>query len=216
MGATLQMLKAHDNFQVVAKLRQGRGGAVDVEHADVPFSGDLFRAEFLDIGGTHENATITSLTPTGLANWSESHTLHLRRQAGSFFRIHFSIDGDTMDRTFLQVQTASFGIAPAGVRLLPWSFGVAGERPRSEFPMIPGNKQLVELPQLTMELADASNLPLGHAVCNGCVIITLEALVGSTCDIFGIRDTSDSCGEPSWRQVFPHAHAHPHLHNTFW
>jgi hypothetical protein len=203
-GATLHMLQTHDTFLVIAKLRQGRGGSVDVDHVNVVSSGDLFKEEFLHFGGLYENATISATTPAGLANWSGTNRLHVRRQAGTFFRIHFSIAGDTMDRTFLQVQTASFGIVPAAVRLSPWSFSVAGDRPRSEAPILTsiGQKQLVELPQLVMELADASNLPLGHAQCNGCVTVTIEALVGSTCNYFGIRDASPSCGEPSWRKVF--------------
>ena len=77
-----------------------------------------------------------------------------------FFRLHFSIWGDTLEREFLQVDTVSFAVVPGIIVLNPWSFGVGGVRPPSLFPEVTGNPQLVELPQLIMEVQVRASLGL--------------------------------------------------------
>lgn len=192
------MLKSHDSFHVVAHLEQGRGGTEDVDHSDVPFQDDLILAEFLQTGGLRSIDLKSSTTPAGLANWSGTHGLQIRRQAGNYFRIRFSVLGDSRGRGFLKASTVSFGIVPGIVNILPWSFSGAGERPRESFPSVASADQLVELPQIYMELQDQSGLALTHAACDGCVSITNEAMSGHTCELFGIRSPDTACADPKW------------------
>jgi len=213
-GSMLSSVKAHDGFQVVARLQQGREGAEDVDHSDVTIQGDLIMANFLQTGGIHANDTLVSKTPSGIANWSGTQGFQIRRQAGNFFKIHFTIMGDSRARSFLETSTASFGIIPGIVKISPWSFGVAGERPSAAFPALPIEGQLVELPKIVVEFQDGSGLPLSHSNCNGCVSITNEAMREKTCDVFAIRSPDIACADPPYTEI-PAAHCRwlEHLQN---
>ena len=200
-GKILNMLKEHDAIRVVARLVQGTGGVLDVNHTFMPFPGDLIISSFLETGGLRENDTISQITPGGLANWTGTHHLQVRRQAGSFFQIHFSILGDSSGRTYLKINSESFAVLPAIVTCSEWSFGAVGNRPQAKFPVVPGRPRLVELPEITIKVMDGSGFILNHATCDSCVSVINEALAGNTCDYFGIRSSDPACEDPTWTIV---------------
>ena len=171
------MLKEHDGFFVVAELRQGLNGIEDTDHSGVPFPTDLIMAGWLQTGGLRVDDTLISPAPAGLADWSGDYGLQIRRLAGMYFRVHFSVFNDTQFRAFLQVDTGSFGIVPGIYKIYPWSFAVAGNRPLETVPAMAADMRMVELPEIYLELQDASGHPLTHAQCQGCLIMMIDYVI---------------------------------------
>ena len=201
-GETLHMLREQDGFRVVSELWQGLDGVWNYQHSRVPFSSDLIMAGWIETGGLRENETFSSPTPGGLANFSGLYGLQIRRLAGTFFKVHFSLVGDDLSRDFLKVDTKHFGIVPGIYKVHPWSFAVAADRPRQALPHAT-ERQMVQLPDLYMELQDGSGHRLEHADCKGCVMITnglLSEDAQAACEYFGIPSPDPACAQPIWTQ----------------
>ena len=201
-GETLHMLREQDGFRVVSELWQGLDGVWNYQHSRVPFSSDLIMAGWIETGGLRENETFSSPTPGGFANFSGPYGLQIRRLAGTFFKVHFSLVGDDLSRDFLKVDTKHFGIVPGIYKVHPWSFAVAADRPRQALPHAT-ERQMVQLPDLYMELQDGSGHRLEHADCKGCVMITnglLSEDAQAACEYFGIPSPDPACAQPIWTQ----------------
>jgi hypothetical protein len=204
-GGVLDGLGEDLGFKVTVSLLQGRGGREDVAYQLLPLS-DVFFMDMLAAGGVHDDSLDRSgLVANGTASFVSGQAVFIRRQAGRFYRLLFTLlPSDTTLQPWLATRSNAFSIV-ARLLVHPWApgaseaSGAAGMR--SPAPTHPFMPLAAEIPRVRVQIVDAYGNILSHANCAACLTLSMRTPPDEPCDAFGIRSNLADCmAELPWHE----------------